>query len=350
MPRLNAGSINESTNNRPSIQPLSKRGVRRIKNAKLVKVGAFKSVARNEKTGDTYDQIKLSLDWETGYFIEDVNGDPVLDKSGKPQPHYINEGFVTLTGSARGNLIKILDALGFADLFDEEGNLGSDVEMDMEFGKNGLGNTYTGLEFDDLPYYTPASQGGKEKKRDVEVPVIRWTLNGRSVLGRRVDLSIEEKGGYDRVKNYIEPEQANVDEVPARALEAAIEVVDDEKIPFDPNEPGIDEDPFVKPGPKGKAQAQAQARPAPAKPAPAPVSDSESELDEDKLLMVGALEHLFSEGGLEKSKWVPFARSVVRRNDFARLDQMSQDEIDLVRITAERITQVPSMSWEHYLK
>ena len=105
-------------------------------------------------------------------------------------PHYINHGYVTLTANERGNLPGILKALGFngPNFIEQEGGnaggLRDDIDMEMEFGTNELGHDYSGKEYDDLPFYDWNDRDGP-RKRQVEVPVVSWLINGYQVIGRR---------------------------------------------------------------------------------------------------------------------------------------------------------------------
>lgn len=192
--------------------------VTRIKDAPLIKVGAFKSIStkKNQRTDEEYEitQIKLSLDFDTGHPQRNSKGDIIEDDDGNPIPHLLNEGFVTLSGDKRSNLVAILKALGFSDKrFIEqsgknEGGLTDDAieSVEVVFGTNGLGDSYAGAEWDDLPYYTLPRDGGKESKRDVEVPVLSFKILGYEVIGRRCDMAITIKDGYNRVESYLKPE------------------------------------------------------------------------------------------------------------------------------------------------
>lgn len=199
---------------------------RRLKNIPLVKVGIFRSESEREdkKTGEKrlITQVKLSLDWDTGYTQHNSKGEELLDDYGDPRPHYINDGFVTVSGDKRSNLVKILKALlpekyEEGVLFDDEGNLSEDAAESVEFvfGENELGDDYATADFDELPMYDPK---GKHRKREVEVPVLSWKVLGVELIGRRIDATVEIKNDYNRIEQYLEPEAGPVaDEAPARA-------------------------------------------------------------------------------------------------------------------------------------
>lgn len=197
-------------NTKSDIAPLT---ARRLKNVPLVGIGAFiaTNTRKNEKTGeeDERTQIKLSLDWDSGYPIRDTDGELVTDEEGHGRPHLINDGFVTFSGDKRSNFVKILRAMGFGDdYFDDDGNLSDDMAETVEavFGTNGLGDDYSGAEWDDLPEYILPSKGGKEAKRDVEVPVLSLKINGYELLGRCVDMALTIKDGFTKAESYLLPE------------------------------------------------------------------------------------------------------------------------------------------------
>lgn len=187
---------------------------KRVKNVPLVAIGAFKVIAEREdkRTKEKYEleQVNLSLDFDSGYPIRDEEGELVLDEEGRAKPHLLNDGYVTLSGDKRANLIKILKALGFDDerFIDEEGNLTDEAaeSLEVEFGVNGLGDDYAGADWDDLPLYTLPSRGGKDRKRDVEVPVLSMTILGYELLGRVCDATLTIKNGYNRVESYLQSE------------------------------------------------------------------------------------------------------------------------------------------------
>jgi hypothetical protein len=187
----------------------------RLEDVPIARIGAFRTIEtkKDRQTDEEYesDQVKLSIDFDSGYIQRNADGDPVLDQHGNEQIHYINQGFVTLSGHARANLMEILKAAGFDsdDFIDDEGGLSEEAskEIEVEFGTNGLGDDYSGKEWDDLPYYTPPSRGGNRNvsKRDVEVPVLSFKIMGYELIGRKVDLALETKDGWNRVKAYIAP-------------------------------------------------------------------------------------------------------------------------------------------------
>ncbi len=187
---------------------------RRLKNIPLARVGIFQSEQekKDDKTGEIrrYTQIKLSLDWDTGHKQLNAKGEEILDDYGDPKPHYINEGFVTLSGDKRANLIEILKALMPEEhedgtLLDEDGNLSEEAgeSAEMVFGENGLGDDYAGAEFDELPFY---DRKGNHRKREVEVPVLSWKILGQELIGRRIDATIAIKNEYNRIEQHIPAE------------------------------------------------------------------------------------------------------------------------------------------------
>lgn len=240
--------------------------VRRLKDAPLVKIGAFKVMQqkKNDKTGEEYEveQVNLSLDFDSGHIMRDEAGDPVLTEDGQEQPHYINEGFVTLSGNNRAKLVSILKALGLDSepFIDPDGNnaggLSQEAAESLEatFGTNGLGGDYSGKEWDDLPFYVLPSKGGKQKKREVEVPVTSLKILGREIIGRHLDMAITVKNGWNRVESYlISEEPASLDEAqPARSMPTPKEhptnkpLNEMEDTPLDPEPAAPVPDPEVK--------------------------------------------------------------------------------------------------------
>jgi hypothetical protein len=225
--------------------------VTRLKKAPLIKMGAFKSISnkKNERTGEEYEitQIKLSLDFDSGYSQRNSDGDLILDEAGNEVPHLINEGFITLSGDKRSNLVAILKALGFRDKRFIEGsgkNKGGLTEdaiesVEVVFGANGLVDDYSGAEWDDLPYYTLPRDGGQQAKRDVEVPVLSFKIMGYEVLGRRCDLALTIKDDYNRVESYLAPEEPDPLEAapkPVRGISKPTQA-HEEDTPLDPETP-----------------------------------------------------------------------------------------------------------------
>lgn len=225
--------------------------VKRLKNVPLIKMGAFKSVStkKNQRTDEEYEitQIKLSLDFDSGHPQRNSDGDALTDDHDNPIPHLINEGFITLSGDKRSNLVAILKALGFNDKrFIEqsgknEGGLTDDAieSVEVVFGTNGLGDSYAGAEWDDLPFYVLPRDGGKQAKRDVEVPVLSFKILGYEVLGRRCDMALTIKDEYNRVDSYLEPEEPEPLELspkPVRGISKPTQA-HEEETPFDPDPP-----------------------------------------------------------------------------------------------------------------
>lgn len=226
--------------------------VRRLKDAPLVKIGAFKVMQqkKNDKTGEEYEveQVNLSLDFDSGHIMRDQDGNPVLTEDGQEQPHYLNEGFTTLSGNNRAKLVAILKALGMDDepFIEQTGNnaggLSQEAAESLEatFGVNGLGDDYAGADWDDLPFYVLPSKGGQQKKRDVEVPVTSLKILGREIIGRHLDMAITTKNGWNRVESYLISENpAPLDESkPARSMPA--EKTRPTNKPIDPETADID--------------------------------------------------------------------------------------------------------------
>lgn len=201
------------------IAPLT---VRRLTNVPLARIGIFKSLSEKEdkRSGEKYEveQIKLSLDWDSGYVMSNEDGEPILDREGREQTHYINDGFVTLSGHAKSKLVPILRALGFdgprfivQDGKDAGGLTAEAAEsIELVFGTNGLGKDYAGAEWEDLPFYTTRAEGGTHGKREVEVPVLSFKILGEEVLGRHIDMQLEIKNGYNKPAAYLMSEDTEV--------------------------------------------------------------------------------------------------------------------------------------------
>jgi len=201
-----------STRSKEGPQPL---GINRLEDVPLTKVGIFRATRQREdrKTKEKYevDVVLLSLDFDSGHMQHDGHGQVIVDDdSGEPKPHYINVGYVTLTGSAKGNLPDILKALGFSgpDFIEQDGDnaggLRDDLDIQMTFGINELGHDYSDSEYDDLPLYDWNDRDGP-RKRQVEVPVLSWTINGYPVIGRKCDMALEVKNGYDKPTAFLAP-------------------------------------------------------------------------------------------------------------------------------------------------
>jgi len=205
-----------------SVAPLPDRRIRR---AKLARIAAFRSEQERErKDGEKYtvEVVQLSLFWDSHKTQTTVGGDPVIDEeTGELLPHYINEGFITLSGAATSNFVKkILPALGFTgpEFIQQDGqNKGNltDATLDsleVKFGSNKLGDDYEGADWTDLPMY---ERGGKTRKGDLEVEVLSLKLAGHELLGREVDLALDIKDGWNRVNAYLLPEDfAGLDNEP----------------------------------------------------------------------------------------------------------------------------------------
>lgn len=194
------------------VAPIS---ARRIKRATLDKAKAF-IVEQDVKNKDgkvtgTRLSPKLSLYWNSGHIQRNADGDPVYDEDGNEQTHYIIDGFVTISQHHKGNLPSaILPALGFEgpDYFDDEGNLLDEGDLspfDIEFGENALGEDYSGItDLLDLPLYDRNNRD--RRKGQVECEVTSLKVHGHELLGRSVELELEAKDGWNRIRNYMLPE------------------------------------------------------------------------------------------------------------------------------------------------
>lgn len=221
--------------------------VKRLENVPIVSIGAFRMVAEKEdrKTGEKYetDQVNLSIDFDSGFIQrkEHPDGEPVLDDNGNEKPHLINVGYMTLSGHFKSNFVPLLRAAGYdgPEFIDDEGSLTQEAQesIEVEFGTNGLGHNYTGKDWDDLPYYVLPKMGGKHQKRDVEVPVTSFKIKGYELIGRRVDMALEIKNGYNKPTAFIEPRDpaplGKTAPAPARGMPAAPEEPED---PFEEEE------------------------------------------------------------------------------------------------------------------
>lgn len=207
----------------------------RLEDVPLVDVSAFRArqTRKDEKTGEEYEimSVKLSFDFDSGQMQHNADGEVIVDDNGNPKPHLIYIGYCTLSGDRRGTLKDILKALGFngPDFIEQDGRnaggLRDDIDMQMEFGTNGLGHDYAGKDYDDLPEYNYRDKDGP-KKRDVEVPVVSWTINGYQVLGRRVDMALEiDSNGYNKPGAFLPPRNPEplktVEELAEEALPTA---------------------------------------------------------------------------------------------------------------------------------
>lgn len=200
---------------------------KRLTKVPLVRMGAFRQVStkKDQKTKKEYtvEQVKLSLDWDSGYVLQNDEGEPILDDEGKTQPHYINDGFVTLSGHQKANLVPILRALGFDGprfIIQDGAKKGGLTEeasnsIEVEFGTNGLGQSYKGCGWEELPFYVNRSEGGELDKRDVEVPVLSFKILGFEMLGRHLDMGLKIDNGWNRPDGYLASEDAvNLGEKP----------------------------------------------------------------------------------------------------------------------------------------
>lgn len=190
--------------------PLS---IKRLTRAPLIAVHAFRAEQESEskKTGEKYIKVqpKLSFTFDSGHFQKNSDGEVLYDDdTGEAKPHYIIDGFVTLSGFNTGNLVqKVLPAFGFdnPDWFDDDGNLTDEVmdSVDIEFGSNALGENYEGAEWDEIPLYVRGQKDGR--KGDIEVEVTSFKIMGYELLGREVDLQIGVKDGWNRITAYLVP-------------------------------------------------------------------------------------------------------------------------------------------------
>jgi hypothetical protein len=227
------------------IAPLA---VRRLEDVPLVAIGAFKVTSRkkNERTGKEYDkdEIKLSLDFDSGHIQKDSKGSPILNDDDSTRPHMINVGFVTLSGHGKSNLVGILKALGFEDSRfivkggKNDGNMTDEAMASVEaiFGTNGLGDDYSGQEWDDLPFYVV---GGGQSKRDVEVPVLSLKILGFEVIGRRCDMQLKiDDQGYNKPESFLlprDPAPLTASPKPVRGISKPTQ--EDDDTPFDADPP-----------------------------------------------------------------------------------------------------------------
>ena len=230
------------------VAPLS---VKRLADVPIVAIGAFRATQEKEdrRTGEKYEveQVKLSIDFDSGHIMSNADGDPVLNQAGDEQPFYINEGFVTLSGNEKAKLVEILKAIGFdtPEFIVQEGkDAGALTEaaaesLTVEFGVNGLGTDYSGESWDDLPLYILARDGGKDSKRDVEVPVLSLKILGHEVIGRTCDLALTIKNGYNRVTAFLPPvdPQPLTKDKPKKAKGMPVEETADDVTPWKQDEP-----------------------------------------------------------------------------------------------------------------
>ena len=228
------------------IAPLS---ASRLDNVPLIAIGAFQvtSKKKSDRTKKEYekDEIKLSLDFDSGFVMSDTDGKPVLDDDGNERPHLINVGFTTLSGHPKANLVAILKALGFNDKRfivssgNDAGGLTQEAieSVEVEFGTNGLGDNYSGCGWEELPFYIV---GGDQSKRDVEVPVLSFKILGFEVLGRRCDMTLKiDDKGYNRPELFIPPRDAEpLGGTPkAKPVRGFSNKQVDDDTPFDPDPP-----------------------------------------------------------------------------------------------------------------
>ena len=193
MPKYDAADhYGLSDNSGSKIEPLE---VEKIKNATLERVGIF--LNDTQWNGEITRKIQISCWFNSGYTFT------MTDKEGKESvhPYMLNYGFMTYSGHAKGRMVPMLKALGFKRFLNKEGNLEGDI--DIEFGKNGLNDDYEGMDFGDLPLFVSK---GKDKKKDIEVPITRWLINGYSVIGRKCDLGISINNGWNRIDEFIAPD------------------------------------------------------------------------------------------------------------------------------------------------
>lgn len=219
----------------------------RLDNVPLIAMGAFQVTSKktDRKTGREYekDEIKLSLDFDSGEIMRDTNGEPVLDDEGNERPHLINVGFTTLSGHAKANFVGILKALGFnGDRFivksgNDAGGLTQQAmeSVEVQFGTNGLGDDYSRSGWEELPFYIV---GGDQAKRDVEVPILSFKILGFEVLGRRCDMTLKiDDKGYNKPELFMPPRDAEPlggtpKAKPVQGISKPKQV--DEDTPFDP--------------------------------------------------------------------------------------------------------------------
>lgn len=194
----------------PDIAPLN---VKKIKAASLDRISAYTQLRTrtNDKTGETREVLTpmLSLDWNSGHYQKDVDGNPIVDQDGNERIHYINDGFVNFSGHNKANFVKIIKALGLDRFLDAEGNIRDDIarDIEVEFGTNKLGEKCSGYGWQDLPTWTEPAKGGTQRKRDVEVPISSFKIGGVELIGRKVELRLTIKGNYNKIETYLEIEE-----------------------------------------------------------------------------------------------------------------------------------------------
>lgn len=260
--------------------------VRRIKRATLDKVMAFTTVddVKDEKgrvTG-TQTSAKLALYWNSGFIQRNADGDPIYDEDGEEQTHYIVDGFVRVSQHPKSNLVKnILPALGFEgeEFFIIEGKREGylrDGLFDFEFGENALGDDYADItNLLDLPMY---ERNGKHRKGEVECEVLSFKIGEHELIGRAVELELEVKDGWNRIKNYMLPEDFTTldEETPEARSKARRQAAEQKQAPS-----------------KGRGKAKA--------PAPSEEAD-EADAEEDPRQQKAAA---YVKGMLKKSKIPP---------------------------------------------
>lgn len=234
MARRTASGVPQSSGGGSDIAPLRKR---RITRARLDKVFAFQSederkvkkfnkqTRQMEETSETrmVTSVKLCLYWNSHEVQRDFDGEVIYDEeSGESRPHYVVDGFVTVSGHYKSNLAgKILPAIGFEgpEFFitdgKDKGSMTKDFAASMEavFGENALGET-TDDGWAGLPFY---ERGGEHRKGEIEVAVTSLKMAGYELIGREVDLQIgvDEKSGFNRIEAYMIPEDfAGLDNEP----------------------------------------------------------------------------------------------------------------------------------------
>lgn len=194
------------------VAPIS---ARRIKRATLDRIKAFiteQDVKDNDgKVTGTRMSPKLAFYWNSGHIQRNAEGDPVYSEDGNEQTHYIVDGFVTISQHYKGNLPSaVLPALGFEgpDYYDDEGNLlneGDYPPFDMEFGENALGEDYSDItDLLNLPLYDRNNKN--RRKGQVECEVTSLKVHGYELLGRSVELELFIDNGWNRIRNYMLPE------------------------------------------------------------------------------------------------------------------------------------------------
>lgn len=292
------------------VAPIS---ARRIKRATLDRIKAFiteQDVKDSDgKVTGTRMSPKLALYWNSGHIQRNSEGDPVYDQDGNEQTHYIIDGFVTITQHYKGNLPgAILPALGFEgpDYYDDEGNLlneGDYPPFDMEFGENALGEDYSGItDLLDLPLYDRNNK--QRRKGQVECEVTSLKVHGYELLGRSVELELEVKDGWNRIRNYMQPEDFKSLEDEGERAEAWLADLRGTKRPAK----------TVKA--RGKTKSDAE-----------PEEMEDGKRAQAQRIVAGWLE----EAGIERDSWPATLGQMLGRNNYTPLNKLTFEDCRTIR-------------------